>query len=55
MAVVINEFEVVPGAAAQPQRGSGSEPAADKKPPSEHELKHIFEQQVSRDERVWAH
>ena len=55
MAVVINEFEVVPGAAAQPQRGSGSEPAEDKKPPSEHELKHIFEQQISRDERVWAH
>jgi hypothetical protein len=58
MAVVINEFEVVPGAAPQQQRssGSGSEAEGDKKsPPSEHELKHLFEQQMSRDERVWAH
>ena len=57
MAVVINEFEVVPGAAPQQQRspGSGSEGGEDKKPPSEHELRHLFEQQISRDERIWAH
>jgi hypothetical protein len=58
MAVVINEFEVVPGAAPQQQRssGSGSESEGDKKsPPSEHEIEHLVEHKITRHERVWAH
>lgn len=56
MAVVINEFEVVPAEAPQQQQAGPSEPGADKKsPPSEHELERLVEHQLSRGERVWAH
>ena len=56
MAVVINEFEVVPGAAPQQQRSAGSEPEGDKKsPPADHEIERLVEHQVTRNERVWAH
>ncbi len=57
MAVVINEFEVVPGEAPpQQQKAGGSEAGEHKKsPPSEHEIGRLVEHKISRDERVWAH
>lgn len=56
MAVVINEFEVVPSEAPQKEKASGTEAGGDKKsPPSEHELERLVEHQMSRGERVWAH
>jgi hypothetical protein len=57
MAVVINEFEVVPGE-SQPQQQQAQEPGGggDKKSPvSEHEIARLVAHKVSRDERVWAH
>jgi hypothetical protein len=58
MAVVINEFEVVPGEskppaqeAQPPEGGSGDK----KSPPSEHEIGRLVAHKVSRDERIWAH
>ena len=57
MAVVINEFEVVPGEAPpQQQQAGGSESGGNKNtPPSEHEIGRLVEHKISRDERVWAH
>jgi hypothetical protein len=56
MAVVINEFEVVPSEAPQKQKEGGAEQGGDKKsPPSEHELERLVEHQLSRGERIWAH
>ena len=57
MAVVINEFEVVPGESKPQQEevqaaagGGGKE-----SPPSEHEIGRLVAHKISRDERVWAH
>jgi len=53
MAVVVNEVEVVPAERAQPaehEKGGGGEP-----PPSEHDIRRMVEQQMSRCERVWAY
>ena len=57
MAVVINEFEVVPGEAPPPpQKASGVEAAGDQgSPPSEHEIERLVQHQKCRGERVWAH
>jgi hypothetical protein len=57
MAVVINEFEVVPGEPQpQQQNAQESEGGGDKKsPPSEHEIGRLVAQKMSRDERIWAH
>jgi hypothetical protein len=60
MAVVINEFEVVPGDAAPPQQqqqnAAGQEGGGDKKsPPSEHEIARLVERRMNRAERIWAH
>lgn len=57
MAVVINEFEVVPGE-SQPQPQQAPEPAgggSGNEPPSEHELGRVLAHKMSRDERIWAH
>lgn len=58
MAVVINEFEVVPGE-SQPQPQAAPEPAGGggdlNAPPSEHEIARLVAHKISRDERVWAH
>jgi hypothetical protein len=54
MAVVVNEVEVVPAERTQPaehEKGGGGEQA----PPSEHEIRRMVEQQMSRCERVWAY
>ena len=53
MAVVVNEVEVVPAERSAPaeQPQGGSEQA----PPSEHEIRRMVEQQMSRCERVWAY
>jgi hypothetical protein len=54
MAVVVNEVEVVPaerGAQPAEQAQGGSEQAA----PSEHDIRRMVEQQMSRCERVWAY
>lgn len=54
MAVVVNDLEVVPaerGAPAVEQEKGGGEQA----PPSEHDIRRMVEQQMSRCERVWAH
>jgi len=54
MAVVVNDVEVVPAErGAQPameQEKGGGEQA-----PSEHDIRRMVEQQMSRCERVWAH
>ena len=54
MAVVVNEVEVVPAerAAEKAEQAQGSSEQA---PPSEHEIRRMVEQQMSRCERVWAH
>ena len=57
MAVVINEFEVVP-AEPPPPRPAGAGAAADggaPQPPDEHELRRIARQQHERQERVRAY
>jgi len=54
MAVVVNEVEVVPAersAPAEQSQGGGGEQT----PPSEHEIRRMVEQQMSRCERVWAY
>ena len=57
MAVVINEFEMVPGEAPPPpQKAGGGEGGGDQgSSPSEQEIGRLVQQQKSRDERVWAH
>lgn len=57
MAVVINEFEVVPGDsdAAQRERTSSSSEAGEARPPSPREIERLLEQQLQRGARVWAH
>jgi hypothetical protein len=57
MAVVINDFEVVPGEAQPgpekaPESGGGGGAGA---PPSENEMERLVAHKISRDERVWAH
>ncbi len=53
MAVVVNEVEVVPAERSAPveQEKSGGEQAQ----PSEHDIRRMVEQQMSRCERVWAY
>jgi len=58
MAVVINEFEVVPE--AQPSDNQAAAKPADKKggqqqPSTDYEIKKILERRVERMERVSAH
>ncbi len=57
MAVVINEFEVVTSESNpdQPEATSKASEAGEKPPPSPREIERIFEQQIQRCERVWAH
>ena len=54
MAVVVNEVEVVPAerAAEKPEPAQGG---GDQSPPSEHDIRRMVEQQMSRCERVWAY
>jgi len=57
MAVVINEFEVVPGDSTPvqesgPTAAGEAEPSA---PPSAREQERLAEQKRRREERVWAH
>jgi hypothetical protein len=56
MAVVINEFEVVPGESDPGQRGltSSSSEEEEKPPPSPREIECLLEQQLQRGARVWA-
>ena len=54
MAVVVNEVEVVPAersAPAEQEKAGGGEQAQ----PSEHDIRRMVEQQMSRCERVWAY
>ena len=57
MPVVINEFEVVTGEgnAGQPELASAAGETGEKQPPSPREVERLFEQQMQRCERVWAH
>ena len=56
MAVVINEFEVMPGESAAQESGSTSASEGEAKtPPSAREIALLIEQQRQRAERVWAH
>ena len=57
MAVVINEFEVVPGE-IQRDQSAGVSPKSEgpeRRHPSAREVELMIEQQFERDERVWAH
>lgn len=56
MAVVINEFEVVPSESDPGQRDltSSSSEGEEKQPPSPREIECLLEQQLQRGERVWA-
>ena len=55
MAVVVNEVEVVPAERSaektEQAQGGGGEQAQ----PSEHDIRRMVEQQMSRCERVWAY
>ena len=53
MAVVVNEVEVVPAERASEK--AESQGGGEQAPPSEHEIRHMIEQQMSRCERVWAY
>jgi hypothetical protein len=55
MAVVINEFELVPGEINRDQNGSSSSDAAEKVLLSAREIELMVEQRLERDERVWAY
>jgi hypothetical protein len=57
MAVVINDFEVVPAKAPPAPKAGGAESGGGDKPapPSEHELERLVEKRLAREERVWAH
>jgi hypothetical protein len=55
MAVVINEFDVVPAEAKQPTAAAPGPGAETQSPPSEHEIQRLVENQISREERIWAH
>jgi hypothetical protein len=57
MPVVINEFEVVTGEGTpgQPEAALPAGEAGEKQPPSPREIERLFEQQMQRCERVWAH
>lgn len=59
MAVVINDFEVVPGEPQPPpqkvQESEGGGGGAALPPPSEHEIGRLVAHKISRDERIWAH
>lgn len=54
MAVVINEFEVVP---SEPPPGgtTSTPPPAEPAPPPQEELERWLEQERERCQRVWAH
>ena len=55
MAVVINEFEVMPGESAGESGATSSSEGEAKTPPSAREIALLIEQQRQRAERVWAH
>lgn len=56
MAVVINEFEVMPGESSPVQEsGPTASEAEAKPPPSAREIGLLLEQQLRREERIWAH
>jgi len=57
MAVVINEFEVVPRESDTDQRvGTSSSVEGGERPPlSPDEVERLLDQQLQREERVWAH
>lgn len=57
MAVVINEFEVLPGESMAGERGgdSGSKKSEEKPPTSPREIELMVAQQLERCARVWAH
>lgn len=57
MAVVINEFEVVPGAGDSSQRDAAppSGDAGESPLPSPRDIERLIEQRLQRVERVWAH
>jgi hypothetical protein len=52
MAVVVNDVEVVP---AERKAEAGEDKGGGEQPPSEHDIRRLVEQQMSRCERVWAH
>jgi hypothetical protein len=55
MAVVINEFEVVPAAPAT--RGADAPPAhtEQSEQPPDRDVERMMERRLERSERVWAH
>jgi len=56
MAVVINEFEVMPGESPVQESGpTTSDGGEQKSSPSAREIGRLLEQQLQRDVRVWAH
>ena len=57
MAVVINEFEVVPEPPASNRLAAEKreENAGQNEPPSDHEVKQMLERRLERMERVFAH
>jgi hypothetical protein len=57
MAVVINEFEVIPRESDTDQRRgtSSSTEAGERLPLSPEEVERLLDQQLQREERVWAH
>jgi hypothetical protein len=54
MAVVVNEVEVVPAERAA-EKAEQSQGGGEQAQPSEHDIRRMVEQQMSRCERVWAY
>jgi hypothetical protein len=55
MAVVINDFEVVPAEPPRQQSTAAQPGTTNPSPPRQQEIERVVEQQLSRSERVWAH
>lgn len=57
MAVVINEFEVVPGEPSQSKQNASSEQSQTESASAPHpqEIERMVEKEHERCERVWAH
>lgn len=55
MAVVINDFEVVPAEPPRSQNTAAQPSASNPAQPSPQAVERVVEHQISRSERVWAH
>ncbi|MDQ1639067.1 MAG: hypothetical protein QOF62_2406 [Pyrinomonadaceae bacterium] len=55
MAVIINDFEVVPAEPARQPNAAAGQTSSNPPPQSQQEVERVVEHKISRSERVWAH